>query len=223
MNQAHVREVYLRVIDATIEGVRADLAEKGDDAAIESLPLLKKRWAERLHTHDFSDDPTIIDKSSTKNSSKKPAKKPDPNLTPRVPIKPPAPRNGLIPVKSLTNDTDESAAPSLPSVPRKSPPTPPSRVKTDPQVVELKVEEPPLKRQRLPVDDGLAEDKGEALDSSDSEDESEDDDQPAENLVLAQYEKVRKGPKWKLILKEGIVLIRGREYLFNKAMCDLDF
>ncbi|PXF42785.1 Transcription initiation factor IIA subunit 1 [Gracilariopsis chorda] len=222
MNQAHVREVYLRVIDATIEGVRAELVEKGADAAIESLAVLKKRWAERLHTHDFSDDPAIIDKSS-KSSSKKPTKKPDPNLTPKVPIKSPASRNGLIPVKSLTNDTDESAAPPLPSIPRKSPPTPPSRAKADPQVVELNVEEPPLKRQRVPVDDGQAEDKGEALDSSDSEDGFEDDGEPAENLVLAQYEKVRKGPKWKLILKEGIVLIRGREYLFNKATCDLDF
>ncbi|KAI0566475.1 Transcription factor 2A [Gracilaria domingensis] len=219
MNQAHVREVYLRVIDATIEGVRAELVDKGaSDSAVDSLVVLKKRWAERLHTHDFTDDPAIVEKPSSSSKNSK-AKKPDPGLTPKVPLKPPASRNGVISVAALTNDTEEQNGPSLPPVPRKTP-SPPSKTRDDPEVVEVKVEERPRKRQRIP-DDGKAEDKGEALDSSDSE--SESDDEPPENLVLAQYEKVRKGPKWKLILKEGIVVIRDREYLFNKANCDLDF
>ncbi|CAN8068966.1 unnamed protein product [Agarophyton chilense] len=218
MNQAIVREVYLRVIDATIEGVRAELVEKGAaDSAIDSLALLKKRWAERLHTHDFSDDPAIIERPSSSSKGSKSAKKLDPNLTPKVPLKPPPSRNGVISVAALTNNVVETSRPPLPSIPRKTA-SPLAPVKNERDVV--KTEERPLKRQRIP-DDGQAEDKGEELDSSDSE--SESDDETPENLVLAQYEKVRKGPKWKLILKEGIVLIRDREYLFNKATCDLDF
>lgn len=222
MNQAQVQEIYLRVIDATIEGVRAEFAEKGaSDATLDSFALLKERWATRYtHTHDFTDDPSIIDKPA---ASAKGARKLNKSHAKQSSKKsPPKNQNGVIPVAALTNGPEEYKDPSLPSIPR----NPSSKQEPRPEVIEVKDDEPPLKRQRVVIDDKDDNDinKNEDLDSSDSEKSSESDDEIAENLVLAQHDRVKKGnPKWKVIMKEGIVNIRGREYLFNKATCDLDF
>ncbi|KAA8499646.1 Transcription initiation factor IIA subunit 1 [Porphyridium purpureum] len=44
------------------------------------------------------------------------------------------------------------------------------------------------------------------------------------NLILAQYEKVmRKPDKWKVQLKDGIAVVNERDYLFSKALCDLEW
>lgn len=230
MNQSQVLETYLRVIDATIEGVRSEMQEKGtDESDIESLQLLKERWADRLtHTHDFTDDPDVIDKpppaAKGGKKSAKGAKKKAPAPVPKSPLKTATSRNGVISVAALTNDASGAAEVSLPPVPRASPVK--SEAKQDPEIIEVKDVEPPAKRPRREVvDDDHQEDLGEDLDSSDSDKGDESEDEAAENLVLAQHDRVRKGPgqKWKVILREGIVSIRGREYLFNKATCDLDF
>mmetsp|Transcript_14591 Transcript_14591/g.39037 ORF Transcript_14591/g.39037 Transcript_14591/m.39037 type:complete len:331 (+) Transcript_14591:80-1072(+) len=45
-----------------------------------------------------------------------------------------------------------------------------------------------------------------------------------DNLILAQYEKVtKKQGKWKVQLKDGIVIINRRDYLFSKAICELQW
>ncbi|KAI8824139.1 transcription factor IIA, alpha/beta subunit-domain-containing protein [Fimicolochytrium jonesii] len=59
-------------------------------------------------------------------------------------------------------------------------------------------------------DDGI----NSELDDEDSEDEAAD----TPDLILCQYEKVnRVKNKWKCALKDGIVTVDGRDYLFNKA------
>lgn len=221
MNQSVVKEIYLRIIDATIEGSRAEINERGtDDSAMESLNLLKSRWTTRLvHTHDFTDDPDIIDKPSSsagkggKKGSAKNAKKGHSPKSPKSPSKPSSSRNGVLSVASLTNQTDDSKVPAS--------------SKAEPSLIRQRdanaQTDPPAKRRRVDIDDGPIPDRGEDLDSEDSDDEDADDDEEAENIILAQHDRVKKGPKWKVILREGIVSIRGREYLFNKATCDLDF
>lgn len=224
MNQALVREIYLRVIDTTIEGVRTEFQDKGaSDAALDSLNRLKDRWTTRLtHLHDFTDDPTIIDKppASAKTGKKVPKGSKKKGSGPSATTTPS--RNGAISVAALTNNTVEYAGPPLPPVPRTAHPG--GKRHAVPEVIEVKGEEPPAKRPRT---ESLADDeevlKGEDLDSSDSDSEDESEEEQAECFVLAQHERVRKGPKWKVNLREGIVSIRGREYLFNKATCDLDF
>lgn len=227
MNQANVREIYLRVIDATIEGVRTELAEKNpDEATLESLNLLKTRWATRLtHTHEFTDDPALIDKPSSSSAGKGGKKATNKNAkkkgiaSPKSPARP-ASRNGGISVAALTNQTDDSSIPGSSSQLGKSEPA--LRRSRD-----IKTEdEPPSKRPRHDLDEE-PDHGGEDLDSSDDDDSDVNgngsEDEAAENLVLAQHDRVKKGPKWKVILREGIVSIRGREYLFNRATCDLDF
>ncbi|KAJ2498136.1 transcription factor IIA subunit alpha [Coemansia sp. RSA 1972] len=77
-------------------------------------------------------------------------------------------------------------------------------------------------------DDGI---KGEApedainsdLDDSD-EDEAEDGSEEIEHMVLCQYDKVtRSKNKWKCVLRDGIMLINGRDYLFQKANGDFEW
>lgn len=55
--------------------------------------------------------------------------------------------------------------------------------------------------------------------SSDSE-----KDEECDNVVIAQFEKVsRTKNKWKCQLKDGIINIDGRDYLFNRASGEMQF
>jgi Transcription factor IIA, alpha/beta subunit len=86
---------------------------------------------------------------------------------------------------------------------------------------------PPAKRARHEGE--VAVNDNEDLDSADSDDElgsAGGSDQDAENYVLAQHDSVKKGGgngKWKVRLKDGILHLNGRDYLFSKAACDLDW
>jgi Transcription factor IIA, alpha/beta subunit len=65
----------------------------------------------------------------------------------------------------------------------------------------------------------------EDLGSEDSDDEQSEggSDGDFENYILAQHDTVKKGAKWKVRLKDGILHLNGRDYLFSKASCDLDW
>ncbi|KAG0230791.1 transcription factor IIA, alpha/beta subunit [Mortierella sp. GBAus27b] len=59
---------------------------------------------------------------------------------------------------------------------------------------------------------------------SDLDDSDGDMDDESENIVLCQYDKVsRTKSKWKCVLKDGIMLINGRDYLFHKANGDFEW
>lgn len=228
-----MREVYLRVIDATVETLKADLQEKGAaESVIDSITNLQSRWSDRfVHTHDFTDDPLISDKppstKGAKRTSKYAAKK-------KAATKDPPPRNGSMSVASLTNKDSTLGPydnkPSLPPIPRvpkgKAEPKVEPKVEPKDALPDNADKEPPRKRQRVAGTRDADEEvcTKEDLDSSDSDDESvTNDEEQAENLVLAKHDRVRKGPKWKVALREGIIAMRGREYLFNSATCELDF
>ncbi|KAJ2158502.1 transcription factor IIA subunit alpha [Coemansia sp. RSA 552] len=65
--------------------------------------------------------------------------------------------------------------------------------------------------------------------NSDLDDTDEDDDdggggEETEHIILCQYEKVtRTKNKWKCVLRDGIMLINGRDYLFHKANGDFEW
>ncbi|KAF9177627.1 Cyclin-dependent kinase 3, partial [Haplosporangium sp. Z 767] len=53
---------------------------------------------------------------------------------------------------------------------------------------------------------------------SDLDDSDGDMDEESDNIVLCQYDKVsRTKSKWKCVLKDGVMLINGKDYLFHKA------
>ncbi|KAI8920915.1 transcription factor IIA, alpha/beta subunit-domain-containing protein [Powellomyces hirtus] len=70
-------------------------------------------------------------------------------------------------------------------------------------------------------DDDDEEDEDDNEDGINSElddDDSEDDSYDPQHLILCQYEKVnRVKNKWKCALKDGIITVNGRDYVFNKA------
>ncbi|KAJ3380685.1 transcription factor IIA subunit alpha [Lobulomyces angularis] len=78
-------------------------------------------------------------------------------------------------------------------------------------------------------DDDSDEDEEEDLDQNlgsdlDDSDDSDDSAQPVDHLILCQYEKVtRIKTKWKCVLKDGIVNVNGRDFLFNKANGDFEW
>lgn len=222
MNQEQVKDVYLRVIDATLEAVRNEITEKGaSEAKLESLEVLKSRWADRLtQTHEFIDDPELRDRPSGSAAKAKKAQKNQKRKG--APSGGPAPktRNGVMSVADLTNPSDSDPVKPEPQLQTKQEGALVRPAETKPDG------EPPAKRPRPdPEDDGEVIHGAEDLDSSDDDSDVKggDEDEECENLVLAQHDRVKKGPKWKVILREGIISIRGREYLFNKATCDLEF
>ncbi|KAG0002463.1 transcription factor IIA subunit alpha [Modicella reniformis] len=72
--------------------------------------------------------------------------------------------------------------------------------------------------------DGEEEDDDDTGLGSDLDDSDGDMDDESENIVLCQYDKVsRTKSKWKCVLKDGIMLINGRDYLFHKANGDFEW
>lgn len=74
-----------------------------------------------------------------------------------------------------------------------------------------------------PEDDGIGSD----LDDSDEEDLAApiaDDGADSGDLLIALYEKVtRVKNKWKVTLKDGIVNVKGKDYLFSKCLGEFEW
>ncbi|RCH85056.1 transcription factor IIA subunit alpha, partial [Rhizopus stolonifer] len=62
------------------------------------------------------------------------------------------------------------------------------------------------------------------LDDSDDDDEEGEGGEEIEHIILCLYDKVtRTKNKWKCILKDGIMLVNGRDYLFHRANGDFEW
>ncbi|KAJ3103445.1 transcription factor IIA subunit alpha [Phlyctochytrium bullatum] len=88
------------------------------------------------------------------------------------------------------------------------------------------------RRKTLPQNDGghdedeeeEEEEEGEDGIDSDLDDEDSEEEQDSEHIILCQYEKVsRIKNKWKCVLRDGIVNVNGKDYLFNKANGDFEW
>ncbi|KAJ3154933.1 hypothetical protein HDU86_004452 [Geranomyces michiganensis] len=85
----------------------------------------------------------------------------------------------------------------------------------------------PRKPNRIGQHDGVDDDDDEddeddnddgGINSDLDDDDSEDGTYDPQHLILCQYEKVnRVKNKWKCALKDGIITVNGRDYVFNKA------
>lgn len=187
--QQSVKEMYLKVIDATIDAARLEFQENSaTDASLGHLETLKTRWVQRLiATQDFTDDPELTRATAGTGSSRRSNA---------------AGQGGQ--VVSVGPSSKKRAAKGAGNG------------------------EPAKKRPRREEeeDDGEPEKANSDLGSSsdDSDVGSAGSDPEVDNYILAQHDRVRKGTgKWKVHLKEGIAHINGRDYLFNKAICDLDW
>lgn len=75
-------------------------------------------------------------------------------------------------------------------------------------------------------DEGTAgdEDINSDLDDTDEEDQDGEGGEEIEHIILCLYDKVtRTKNKWKCVLKDGIMLVNGRDYLFHRATGDFEW
>lgn len=62
------------------------------------------------------------------------------------------------------------------------------------------------------------------LDDTDDDDDDGEGGEEIEHIILCLYDKVtRTKNKWKCILKDGIMLVNGRDYLFHRANGDFEW
>lgn len=65
------------------------------------------------------------------------------------------------------------------------------------------------------------------MDDSDAGDEDTEDENGVKRVVImARYEKVERVKtqnKWKIVLKDGIVCVGGKEYIFSKCTGDFEW
>ncbi|KAI8988183.1 transcription factor IIA, alpha/beta subunit [Mycotypha africana] len=67
-------------------------------------------------------------------------------------------------------------------------------------------------------------DLGSDLDDTDEDDDDAEGNEEIEHIILCLYDKVtRTKNKWKCILKDGIMLVNGRDYLFHRANGDFEW
>ncbi|KAL3900956.1 MAG: hypothetical protein SGCHY_000967 [Lobulomycetales sp.] len=71
-------------------------------------------------------------------------------------------------------------------------------------------------------DDEDGDDNSLGSDLDDSDQDDDDDEQECDHLILCQYEKVtRVKNKWKCTLKDGIINLNGKDFLFSKLNGEL--
>jgi transcription initiation factor TFIIA large subunit len=88
-----------------------------------------------------------------------------------------------------------------------------------------------IKTRLIPQLDGEGDDEGgdeddinSDLDDTDDEDEEGEGGEEIEHIILCLYDKVtRTKNKWKCVLKDGIMLVNGRDYLFHRATGDFEW
>lgn len=223
--QTQVREMYLKVIEATVENARAEFVDNGVAApTVAHLETLRQRWRERLlQTQDFSEDPMFMrgggGASSSRSATRSVRAGQIVSMGPAgLPAGPGVRATGGMKAEAVAVGASAGAGASSgagSSAGRGS------KRKGDDTG-------PPSKRARRTAeeedDDEKYKDDSELGSSSgDSDIQSAGSDPEVDNFILAQHDRVRKGGKWKVQLKEGIAHINGRDYLFNKATCDLDW
>ncbi|KAJ3187918.1 transcription factor IIA subunit alpha [Gaertneriomyces sp. JEL0708] len=72
-------------------------------------------------------------------------------------------------------------------------------------------------------DEDDEDDNEEGIGSDLDDDDSDDENADISNIILCQYEKVnRVKNKWKCTLKDGIITVNGKDYVFNKRSSTLD-
>jgi len=107
-------------------------------------------------------------------------------------------------------------ASSHPSLPPTSHPSLPPSAYAPPAVVPPAAKPKPARSHRAdPASDAINSD----LDDSDEEEDNDDEaDGTVQDIVFCTYDKVaRVKNKWKTTLKDGIIHVNGRDYLFSKC------
>lgn len=232
MDPTFSREVYLQVLEKTVDNARKDLSRgvaNDNKSILQSLDNLRERWRDRFTlTNDFTDDPNIRTPSRGGNRAQEKKKMKDritgstssqrgtelidgvlndEDVTPVVPLSLKLPSSD--PNKRLSDAFPDDMRPPTKRARAHSPPSPSTDAKPDAANQTFDDEEEPIITK-------------EELDSDDSDSEPDDNDESSDSRVIGVCEKIKKGNKWKVTLRDVFANINQREYLFDKAICVLD-
>lgn len=82
----------------------------------------------------------------------------------------------------------------------------------------LKTPVPQSEREEDLEDEEDEQDDGDSEINSDLDDDEDDENAKVDHLILCQYEKVsRIKNKWKCVLKDGVVNMNGKDYVFRSC------
>lgn len=192
-----VRPVYTYIVDSVIAHARAHFLQDGVDESV--LEELKLRWEAKLASSDiFNSAEGEVDEAKEEAEGASNPGEADEDA------------GGAEAGKRPSGDGSEDGPAS-------------KKRKTD---QALKTATAGASTSAAQAEDGKKETEKEkdkdVLDSDLEDDEGAEDD--VQNMVLAQYDKVvRNKNKWKCTMKNGIVHIDGREYVFSKATGEFVF
>jgi len=196
------KEVYLRVVDATVEGARAEFEKLGHDASsLAALEKLRERWQgylvateeelEREENGEAVDEEDEAGGEDAVEESGEPVEE--------------------VKAYAVEDDGDDEV--------EKIPQNDGAAGTSSEDDVGGDEDEPGSKRRKVEDEVDAAE---EDSDIADPDDDTVGPEPEADDFILAQYDKVsRKKDKWKVTLKDCVVHIAGRELLFQTVSCDL--
>ncbi|KAM0749054.1 TFIIA-domain-containing protein [Meredithblackwellia eburnea MCA 4105] len=211
MSNRVVPNVYRTVISEVIENVRQDFDEVGVEEAV--LQELLRLWEDKVATSrvaDFSHDPRI----GARARDFLPLPFPNPASASNGSASTPKPKeDGAASGNGATDSAAGGEAQTSSSTPAKT--------------------EPPISKTNSGsgsgVGGGADEDEiNSDLDDDDDEDGADGEDGAgagkSEDVVIALYEKVQRVKnKWKVTLKDGLVSVGGKEYLFAKCQGEFEW
>ncbi|KAI8988843.1 transcription factor IIA, alpha/beta subunit [Pilobolus umbonatus] len=128
------------------------------------------------------------------------------------------------PMVSMDTDTSHQAVPMELSMPSSFTFTASDKSTTDSfSSIRHLMQDKRIKK-LIPQLDGEDDTKGDEDINSDLDDDDGEGGEDIEHIILCLYEKVtRTKSKWKCVLKDGIMLLNGRDYLFHRANGDFEW
>ncbi|GAA94602.1 hypothetical protein E5Q_01254 [Mixia osmundae IAM 14324] len=217
MSNRSVPHVYRQTIDSTINAVRGDFEEMGiEDAVLEELQRL---WEVKLATSrvaDFTADARMA---------------PYARALPPLPPAPAYSRSQNTSISSSAPSQEQALWNSGSSASTSA--TANANANGYPSDVKPSITASPKDLTATDAKTALGADEKpdrdeDAIDSDlDDPEDDEDDEEVAEeggDLVIALYDKVQRVKnKWKIVLKDGIMSINGKDYLFSRCNGELEW
>jgi len=223
MSNKNVPQAYRSIIDKVVASVRPDFEENGIDENV--LIALQQSWEAKLalsRVADFSSDPRLgayqamlpplLDESAKKDASvaadgSSTSVKQEDGLAASA--------------SSLANGKDKASDGSD----AKNGATAPSTASTSAASTSTAKHKPKPDADSNEINSDLDESDSDLLSDDEDNDEFGDgNDRDEGDVIIALYEKVQRVKnKWKITLKDGIISVKGKDYLFQKCQGEFEW
>eukprot|EP00877_Chromochloris_zofingiensis_P003509 jgi/Chrzof1/13159/Cz07g22070.t1 len=242
-----LRAVYLYIVDDVISKMRPEFVQEGADETV--LMTLRSRWEQNLKTRGLLEDPDTVTGQSTEKQEddaaaatiSKPAEEADQQLPSSTAAATTGaaedgskkrPFDGQGPAQPAVKPEPYSSGPSIPQTDGNGDEYPDDGAEeeaddydgddADADRDDADADRDDADRDDADADADRDEDEDDELDLDDEDQTCEEENIP--NLGFALYDKVHRAKsRWRCTLRMGVFHLNGKDYLFNKAMADLQF